>query len=51
MESSTGILLGKIGFYLALAALVIILIIKKRKQIKGSQNTYIQKNKNKHKPT
>jgi hypothetical protein len=32
MDSSTGIFIGKIAFYVALAALLIVLIIKKRKQ-------------------
>jgi hypothetical protein len=37
METSTGIIIGKIAFYTALAALVIVLIIKKRKQVKSSE--------------
>lgn len=41
---STGMLIGKIGFYLALAALVVILIIKKRKQVNSSQKNLDGKN-------
>jgi hypothetical protein len=39
MDSTNGILLGKIGFYVALAALVLVLIIKKRKQTRTSRET------------
>jgi len=46
MENSTGVFFGKIGFYLALAALVVLLIIKKRKQIKNSQKNYNDEQKN-----
>jgi hypothetical protein len=36
MESSTGILIGKIAFYVALAALVTVIIIKKIKQTRDA---------------
>jgi hypothetical protein len=38
MESTTGILVGKIAFYVALLALAVVLIIKKRKQSRNLQN-------------
>jgi hypothetical protein len=49
MESATGILLGKIGFYLALVALVVIVIIKKRKQVRSSQQNRDLNNQHKTK--
>jgi hypothetical protein len=49
MDSNTGILLGKIAFYVALIGLVAVLIIKKKKQSRDIHRDDID-NINKPKP-
>jgi hypothetical protein len=33
MDNNTGLIIGKIGFYLAVIALIVVFVIKKRKQL------------------